>query len=73
MPELRQNLATKEWVIISTERAKRPEDFRRAPGAVPARAEHSAACPFCTGNEGFSEEVHAVQGSGGWKVRVVRN
>ena len=28
MPELRQNLLTREWVIIATERAKRPEDFK---------------------------------------------
>jgi len=27
MPELRQNYFTKEWVIIATERAKRPEDL----------------------------------------------
>jgi galactose-1-phosphate uridylyltransferase len=25
MPELRQNFFTKEWVIIATERARRPE------------------------------------------------
>ena len=27
MPELRQNFFTKEWVIIATERAKRPEEL----------------------------------------------
>jgi len=27
MPELRQNLFTKEWVVIATERAKRPEQL----------------------------------------------
>ena len=32
MLELRQNLATGEWVIIVDERAKRPEEFRK-PGA----------------------------------------
>ena len=26
MPELRQDPATKQWVIIATERAKRPEE-----------------------------------------------
>ena len=33
MPELRQNYFTKEWVIIATERAKRPEELvsRRVP------------------------------------------
>ena len=27
MSELRQNIATREWVIIASERAKRPEEF----------------------------------------------
>jgi galactose-1-phosphate uridylyltransferase len=27
MPELRQNVFTQEWVIIATERAKRPEEL----------------------------------------------
>ena len=27
MSELRQNMATKQWVIIATERARRPEEF----------------------------------------------
>jgi len=27
MPELRQNFFTKEWVVIATERAKRPEQL----------------------------------------------
>jgi hypothetical protein len=30
MPELRQNFFTKEWVVITTERAKRPEQLDRA-------------------------------------------
>ncbi len=29
MPDLRQDPATKQWVIIATERAKRPEDYSR--------------------------------------------
>ena len=29
MPELRLNLITREWVIIATERAKRPDEFRQ--------------------------------------------
>ena len=27
MPEIRQSIATREWVIIATERARRPHDF----------------------------------------------
>ena len=50
MPELRQNFFTKEWVIIATERAKRPEDLatHRAVQPVPAFVE---TCVFCPGNE----------------------
>ena len=48
MPELRQNFFTKEWVIIATERAKRPEELatHRPVQAVPAFVE---SCPFCPG------------------------
>jgi UDPglucose--hexose-1-phosphate uridylyltransferase len=50
MPELRQNFFTKEWVIIATERAKRPEELvtHRPPQIVPSFLE---SCPFCLGNE----------------------
>src|SRR5258708_36129989 len=50
MPELRQNFFTKEWVIIATERAKRPEELatHRAAQQIPAYVE---SCPFCPGNE----------------------
>ena len=50
MPELRQNFFTKEWVIIATERAKRPEELatHRPPQTVPSFVE---SCPFCPGNE----------------------
>ncbi len=50
MPELRQNYFTKEWVIIATERAKRPEDLAtHRPTKAPAP--HVENCPFCPGNE----------------------
>src|SRR5271169_6232754 len=50
MPELRQNFFTKEWVIIATERARRPEELatHRPAQTVPSFVE---ACPFCPGNE----------------------
>jgi UDPglucose--hexose-1-phosphate uridylyltransferase len=50
MPELRQNYFTKEWVIIATERARRPEDLvtHRPAKTVAALVEN---CPFCPGNE----------------------
>src|ERR1700752_3724997 len=76
MPELRQNFFTKEWVIIATERAKRPEELatHRPVQQVPAFVE---TCPFCPGNESKTPpEVLRIQadgGSGTWAVRVIPN
>jgi len=75
MPELRQNFFTKEWVIIATERAKRPEDLvtHRQPKAVPSRVE---SCPFCPGNEAKTPpQVLCVPANPDipWQVRVVPN
>ena len=46
MPELRQNYFTKEWVIIATERAKRPEELatHRPAKIVPPRTAEGG-CP----------------------------
>jgi UDPglucose--hexose-1-phosphate uridylyltransferase len=78
MSELRKDLVTGRWVIIASERSKRPDDFRPA-GAVP-KEEASAFCPFCEGNESKTPpEVFALRGEGtapdgpGWRVRVVTN
>lgn len=74
MPELRQNFFTKEWVIIATERAKRPEELatHRVVQPAPARVD---ACPFCPGNESKTPpEVmrYPVNGEP-WQVRVIPN
>ena len=50
MPEFRQNLATKEWVVVATERAVKPQSLRRLE-TQPALPEKDASCPFCPGNE----------------------
>lgn len=47
MPKLRQNIITGDWVVISPERAKRPEDFVTA--AAPKR-HLNGECPFCLTN-----------------------
>jgi UDPglucose--hexose-1-phosphate uridylyltransferase len=75
MPELRQNFFTKEWVIIATERAKRPEDLatHRPAQVVPSFLE---SCPFCPGNESKTPpEVIRFLAEGGdsWAVRVIPN
>lgn len=71
MPELRQNLATKEWVVVATDRAVRPDSLRRADGAA-AASDRDPACPFCPGNEKQSEQIAAIGPEGTWKARVVR-
>ncbi len=74
MSELRQNLATKEWVIIATDRAKRPREFvdqlHRNCDEGPARADN---CPFCPGNEELDLEVMRLPVSDSWQVRIVGN
>lgn len=75
MPELRQNLATREWVIISSERARRPNAYAETSDRTRTheRAEHDAACPFCVGREELDLEVRRDPEQGPWQTRVVRN
>ena len=75
MPELRQNYFTNEWVIIATERTKRPEELatRRASKAP---AHYVDTCPFCTGNENKTPPALMRIPSPTnetWQVRVVAN
>jgi UDPglucose--hexose-1-phosphate uridylyltransferase len=74
MSELRQNLISREWVIIATERAKRPDQFTRQkePRMLPP---HVAECPFCIGNEEkyTPGETYRHSDGNGWKVRAVPN
>jgi len=75
MPELRQNLATKEWVIIATERAKRPEDFKKPLKEETEKPAYSPTCPFCPGNEKMTppEILQVNDKDGNWKIRVAPN
>jgi UDPglucose--hexose-1-phosphate uridylyltransferase len=75
MPELRQNRFTKEWVIIATERAKRPEELSLTREEQPL-PRYVATCPFCPGNEHLAPpEVLRLppEREGPWQVRVVPN
>lgn len=74
MSEIRQSPATKEWVIVATERAKRPEDFAKAAPA-PRAPRFSPACPFCPGNEKLTppEIASNRDEQGSWTLRVVPN
>ncbi len=46
MPELRREPVSGRWVIIATERAARPTDFKTNPQII-----KNSFCPFCEGNE----------------------
>ncbi len=76
MPELRKDPISGRWVIISTERGKRPSDFP----PIPKRAGDPKKCPFCPGNEAQTPpEIVSYRPDGsrpntpGWKLRVVPN
>ena len=76
MPELRRDPIVGRWVIIATERARRPSDI--APAADPPQP---GLCPFCPGQEDKTPREVFVAGrppaapanGPGWRVRVVPN
>ncbi|HIK15622.1 MAG TPA: galactose-1-phosphate uridylyltransferase [Leptolyngbyaceae cyanobacterium M33_DOE_097] len=74
MPEIRYNPITSDWVIIATERAKRPHEFiqtDREKLIVPA---YRPDCPFCFGNEDHTpDEIYRLCNDQGWRVRIVSN
>jgi UDPglucose--hexose-1-phosphate uridylyltransferase len=74
--ELRKDPVTGRWVIISTDRRKRPSDFRLERHIVVG----DEYCPFCAGREHLTPpEVFANRQNGagpnapGWDLRVVPN
>lgn len=75
MPELRQNFVTKEWVIISTERAKRPSQYVESGNRllISDHPPYEDGCPFCVGNEELDLEVARYPVYTPWQTRVVRN
>jgi UDPglucose--hexose-1-phosphate uridylyltransferase len=80
MPDLRKDPITGRWVIISTDRARRPSDFSRESFKL-----KGGFCRFCPGNEsktppeilGYRPSAAggpaAPKDSPGWRVRVVPN
>ncbi len=74
MPEFRQNLATKEWVIVSPGRKQRPSDFAAKPEQKSEIPTYSHTCPFCPGNEDqTTAPVYIWPDDNDWQVRVVPN
>jgi len=74
MPELRKDPIIDRWVIISTERGKRPVFFIEEQPSF-----KEGVCPLCPGNEYMTpHEVFAIRqnsppDSPGWSLRVVPN
>ena len=79
MPELRKDPITQEWVIVATERGRRPSDFTHLTIAEPDKPEYSPTCPFCPGKEQLTPpEILAFRegrepNTPDWWVRVVPN
>jgi UDPglucose--hexose-1-phosphate uridylyltransferase len=74
MPEFRQNFVTKEWVIIASERAKRPDQMSTGLEPRPQPPAFREDCPFCPGHEDRTPPPVMVSEQGGqWAVRVVPN
>lgn len=74
MPELRKDPIIGRWVIIATERAKRPDQFAGQAQQVTAEK----PCPFCEGKESQTPpEIYALRpkpsapNGPGWELRVV--
>ncbi len=74
MPMLRKDPIAGRWVIIATERAKRPLEYQ-----VEQPELAGGFCPFCAGNEASTPEpILALSAPGApddqdWSVRVVPN
>jgi UDPglucose--hexose-1-phosphate uridylyltransferase len=75
MSELRKDPIIGRWVIISTERGRRPTEF-----VAKAQKKSEGFCPFCPGNEDKTPKeilAYRVNGEeangGGWHIRVVPN
>ena len=75
MPELRKDPILGRWIIISTERGKRPTDF-----IIEKSTTKGGFCPLCPGNENTTPpevlrygDANQPPNSPGWNLRVVPN
>ncbi|MBX7244055.1 MAG: galactose-1-phosphate uridylyltransferase [Candidatus Sumerlaeaceae bacterium] len=75
MPELRKDPVTGRWVIIATERAKRPSQYGKI-----EEEKKGGFCPFCPGNEKTTppevlsyRPTNTLKDQEGWWLRVVPN
>lgn len=75
MPELRKDPIIGRWVIISSERSKRPSSFHSV-----SKRKDASLCPFCAGHESYTPpEIIAYRdptsepNQPGWTLRVISN
>ena len=74
MSELRQNRITRDWVILATERAGRPDAFARPERLTVSLPAYDPQCPFCPGNEHLSMlDTERIRAESTWKVRALPN
>jgi UDPglucose--hexose-1-phosphate uridylyltransferase len=73
--EIRQNKATKQWVIYAPTRRKRPKDFQSSKVKKPYVPAYDEECPFCTGNDHMLPQVilEVKDDKSQWITRVVPN
>ncbi len=71
MTQLRLDPLTGRWVVVSVDRADRPEAFTPP---TPSQTDTSRPCPFCPGHEESMPPALETYGpTGRWLVRVVPN
>ncbi|MFW5854005.1 MAG: galactose-1-phosphate uridylyltransferase [Thermodesulfobacteriota bacterium] len=75
--EIRQNKATRQWVVFSPARNQKPKEFEEpSPASEEEAPAHDDACPFCPGNQDFSSDLlfeHIDSASGRWQTRAIIN
>lgn len=75
MNEIRQNKATKQWVIYASTRRMRPHDFRQ-PQKEESLLTLDKNCPFCPGNEKMLPNIIMQLPNNEkdkWQIRLVPN
>ena len=74
MSHLRQNIITRDWVIVASDRGSRPNDFTTDKDPARQVNVYEPTCPFCPGNENLAAgELARTPRHGPWRVRVLQN
>ena len=72
LSQLRLDPLTGRWVVVSSDRASRPEAFLSR--SLPVESGPARPCPFCRGHEESTPPALETYGpTGQWQVRVVPN